>query len=117
MEVSAKTAGAPGGKISRSFPWPKSSTTPIRDVKAKSFLVTHPYHPLHGRQFDLVNYTFCWGETRVYYYDDRNRLRSMPASWTSVGAIDPFLQVSAGRSPFRVADLLEMSRMIREIKV
>jgi hypothetical protein len=97
--------------------WPKSSTTPIRDVKAKSFLVTHPYHPLHGRQFDLVNYTFCWGETRVYYYDDRNRLRSMPASWTSVGAIDPFLQVSAGRSPFRVADLLEMSRMIREIKV
>jgi hypothetical protein len=53
----------------------------------------------------------------VYFYDDRNRLLSMPALWTSVGAIDPFVQVSAGRSPFRVADLLELSRMINETKV
>jgi hypothetical protein len=53
----------------------------------------------------------------VYFYDDYNRLRSMPASWTSVGSIDPFVQVSAGRSPFRVEDLLELSRLICEIKV
>ncbi|MFC1817036.1 DUF5372 family protein, partial [Thermodesulfobacteriota bacterium] len=101
----------------QSYLWPKSTTTPIRDVKAKSFLVTHPYHPLHERQFDLVNYTFCWGDVRVYFYDEQNRLRSMPASWTSVGVIDPFVQVSAGRSPFRVEDLLELSRLICEIKV
>ena len=53
----------------------------------------------------------------MYFYDDLNRLRSMPASWTSVGAIDPFVEVSAGRSPFRVVDLLELSHMIHEIKV
>jgi len=53
----------------------------------------------------------------VYFYDDRNRLCSMPATWTSVGAIDPFVEVSAGRSPFHFADLLELSRMIHEIKV
>ena len=96
--------------------WPRSSTTAIRDVKAKIFLVTHPYHPLYDRQFDLVNYTFCWGVARVYYYSDQNRLRSMPAAWTSVGQIDPFVQVSAGRSPFRLVDLLELSRMVNAIK-
>jgi hypothetical protein len=74
-------------------------------------------NPLHGRRFALVNYTFCWGDARVYFYDDRSRLRSMPASWTSVGAIDPFVQVSSRRSPFRVEDLLELSRLICEIKV
>ena len=54
---------------------------------------------------------------RVYFYDDQNRLCSMPASWTSVGVIDPFVQVSAGRSPFRFADLLELSRIVHEISV
>jgi hypothetical protein len=92
------------------------STTPIRDIKAKSFVVTHPYHPFHGRRFDLVNYTLCWGIARVFFYDDQNRLCSMPASWTSAGAVDPFVRVSAGRSPFRLVDLMELSRMIQEIK-
>jgi hypothetical protein len=54
---------------------------------------------------------------RVYFYDDQNRLCSMPAAWTSVGAIDPFVLVSAGRSPFRFTDLLELSRMILAINV
>jgi hypothetical protein len=54
---------------------------------------------------------------RVYFYDDKNRLCSMPAAWTSVGAIDPFVQVSAGRSPFRFVDLLELSSMIHDINV
>ncbi len=79
-------------------------------------MVTHPYHPFHGRQFDLVNFTFCWGEARVYFYDDQNCLCSMPAAWTSIGETDPFVLISAGRSPFRVVDLLEISRLIKEIK-
>jgi hypothetical protein len=41
----------------------------------------------------------------------------MPAAWTSVGLIDPFVEVSEGRSPFRIADLLELSRIIHEIKI
>jgi hypothetical protein len=40
----------------------------------------------------------------------------MPAAWTSVGEIDPFVLVSAERSPFRVVDLLEISRMVNEFK-
>ena len=97
--------------------WSKSPTVPIRDLQAETFLVTHPYHPLLGKQFELVNYTFCWGEARVYFHDDRDRLCSMPAIWTSVGVVDPFVEVSAGRSPFRVGDLLELQRIIHEFQV
>jgi hypothetical protein len=41
----------------------------------------------------------------------------MPASWTSVGPADPFVEISAGRSPFRIVDLLELSDMIHDLKV
>jgi hypothetical protein len=54
---------------------------------------------------------------RVYFYDEQNRLCSIPAAWTSVGTVDPFVHVSAGRSPFRFADLLELNRMIHDIDV
>ena len=104
------------GGISRPCRWRKSSTTPIRDVETETFVVTHRYHPFHGRRFELVNYTICWGEARVFFYDDRSRLCSMPAEWTSVGAVDPFVAVSSGRSPFRVVDLLELSGLIQEIR-
>jgi len=67
---------------------------------------------LLGEEFDLVDYSLCWGEARVFFYNDTGRLCSIPAAWTSIGPIDPFVETSAGRSPFRVADLLELNRMI-----
>jgi Family of unknown function (DUF5372) len=36
----------------------------------------------------------------------------LPTSWTDVGAVDPFVALAAGRSLFRVADLLELAREI-----
>jgi transposase len=30
--------------------------------------VTHPFHPLHGREFSLVTYRHNWGENRVYFH-------------------------------------------------
>jgi len=74
--------------------------------------VTYPFHPLFGREFRLVTYRLNWGEERVYFDDDEGRLCSVPAGWTSLSPPDPFVVVSAGRSPFRVADLLELSRLL-----
>ena len=110
--------GSPGAHLANKVRalWPKSSTTPIRDLKDKTFRITHPYHPRLGRQFDLVNYTFCWGEARVSFYDETGRLCSLPAAWTSVGPVDPCVEIAKGRSPFRVSDLLELSQLIREAK-
>jgi hypothetical protein len=57
---------------------------------------------------DLVTHRHNWGEDRVYFHDDDGQLRHMPAKWTSIVAADPVAEFGAGRSPFRVLDLLEL---------
>jgi hypothetical protein len=43
-------------------------------------------------------------------------MASLPARWTSAVSDDPFVVVSAGRSHFRIADLLELARIAVEEK-
>jgi len=38
--------------------------------------------------------------------------RSIPVAWTDVVPADPYISVGAGRSLFRVEDLIELVRMI-----
>jgi len=78
--------------------------------------VTHPFHPLHGREFELVERRSAWGEERVYFRDDSGRLRRVPAAWTSAAAPTAFEAISAGRSPFRVEDLLRLAALIARHK-
>jgi hypothetical protein len=56
-----------------------------------------------------------WGEHRIYYHDHAGRLCSMPASWTSLAALDPFVAVAAGRSLFRGTDLLALARLCAQL--
>jgi hypothetical protein len=58
---------------------------------------------------------FAWGEERVYFLDEKGELVRFPASWTSVGAVDPFVVVSDGRSLFRVSDLLGLADIAEEL--
>ncbi len=78
--------------------------------------MTHPFHPLHGRTYAMVTYRHIWGDHRVYFHDASGCLVGMPAQWTSVVAPDPCLVVSAGRSHFRVDDLLRLGGLIEEIR-
>jgi hypothetical protein len=50
------------------------------------------------------------------YYDAGGRLRSLLTSWTSVDVGDTFSVVAAGRSLFRVDDLLRLSALIDELR-
>ena len=54
-----------------------------------------------------------WGEDRVWFYDNDGSLRSVPTSWTDAAPMDVFVVVAAGRSLFRVADLLELAQRIQ----
>ena len=56
-----------------------------------------------------------WGEDRVYFHDDDERLTSVPTAWTSISAADPFVAVSVGRSPFAAQDLLEVAELIKAL--
>lgn len=77
--------------------------------------VTHPFHPLAGQGFEFVKRRKNWRADLVYIYDAADELVSLPAEWTDVVAADPFVVVSAGRSPFRIADLLELSELVMEL--
>ena len=53
-----------------------------------------------------------WGEDRVWFFDN-GRLQSVPTSWTDAAPMNAFVVVAAGRSLFRLADLLELAERIR----
>jgi hypothetical protein len=55
-----------------------------------------------------VTRKLTWGEDRVFYYDSRGKLKSLLTNVTDVVSKDAFDRISAGRSAFRVDDLLEL---------
>lgn len=62
-----------------------------------------------------MTYKHAWGEYRVEFLDQEGHLRSLPAQWTSVVAPDPFVVVAAGRSYFRIEDLLSLVALLRAL--
>ena len=83
-------------------------TAPVR--------VTHPFHPLFGQALAVVVHRHNWGEDRVYYRDGRGQLTSLPAGWTSVVPEDAFVSVAAGRSRFRVQDLVDLAALVLRLR-
>ena len=74
--------------------------------------MTHPFHPLHGREFELIETTSVLGVGLVHYTADDGTLRTIRQAFTSAAAVDPFVRVAAGRSAFRVSDLLALSALL-----
>ena len=80
------------------------------------FRVTHPFHPLKDHEFELVGFSHTWGEYRVFFRKPADqRIYSLPAGWTDVGEPDAFVALSAGRSLFRIEDLLALGALIDEL--
>ena len=79
--------------------------------------MTHPFHPWSGEVFVLVCVRRTWGEDRVFFFDGDGVQRSLPSGWTDVGDPDPFVVVAAGRSRFRVVDLLELAGLLDDVVV
>ena len=76
--------------------------------------ITHPFHPKCGQELELVGYRRSWGRECVDCYDAEGCLVSVPLACTdATGVEDPFLVVSAGRSYFRVEDLLVLAELIK----
>ena len=55
-----------------------------------------------------------WGEDRVFFLGGDGIMRSLPTAWTDAAAPDVFVAMAAGRSPFRVEDLLGLATLIAE---
>ena len=57
-----------------------------------------------------------WGEERAYYRDEEGSLICIPARWTSVIPPDPVVEMSGGRSWFRVVDLLALVKLVAALQ-
>lgn len=60
----------------------------------------------------MVGRHLAWGEDRVFYYDRNGRLKSFLVNVTDLFPVDAFTRISAGRSAFRVDDLLELQERL-----
>jgi hypothetical protein len=78
--------------------------------------ITHPFHPLHGRTFVLVDERRNRHGDRVWFRADDGRARSVPASWTSLGVPDAFAVTAAGRASFRPEDLLALAALLDALR-
>ena len=76
------------------------------------FRIVHPFHPGYGQQFPIVTIRHNWGEEILYYRNQEGKLVPVPARWTDRVVPDPIVTVSAGRLPFRLEDLLELTRLV-----
>ena len=79
--------------------------------------ITHPFHPLTGRELDLVRVNHNWHEERVCLEAaDGQLLWWLPRRWTSLEPPEPFVQASAGKAAFRSADLLELAALLERLR-
>src|SRR5260370_35918672 len=106
-------AGPPPSSMASVF-WrsQKQSTTLNPLDGTQLFRIPHVFHPPYGRDFTLVDRRNAWGEDRVFFHDDAGKLRRVPAGWTSAAPPDAFVEISAGRSHFRIEDLLQLVALI-----
>src|SRR5271156_2954055 len=90
----------------------KHSTTREPTDRTQVFKVTHPFHPLLGHEFALVDRRNTWGEDRVYFNDSTGKLRRLPTDWTSFATGIACESMLAGPSHFRASDLLQLVALI-----
>jgi hypothetical protein len=93
----------------------KSTTIDDENGEDKTFCVTHPFHPLKGREFTLITIRQLWGDLRAYYYDEKAMLRSIPLCWTNLKPKDPYIIIADQRVPFRIVDLLELVEIVENL--
>ena len=79
------------------------------------FKVVHPFHPFSGREFETIEFHKVWLRRCVSFLDDQGVLRLVPLEWTDVDGIDPFVELSGGRSCFRVTELLRLVDLIADL--
>ncbi len=78
--------------------------------------VTHPFHPLHGQELELVQACRGWHEERVCLQREDGQLTWLSRRWTSLATVDPFVELSAGRALLRVQDALELAALLQGLQ-
>ena len=99
----------------RSWPWSRLTTTGLPDERTEIH-VTHPFSPLKGKRFEVIEHMITWGEDRVLCIDENGETRLLMTSWTDYLPVEPFIAVSNGTVDFRYDDLKLLSQMLKGTK-
>jgi hypothetical protein len=91
------------------------STAPHRREESRRVRITHPFHPLRGQEFELIEHRCIFAESYVYLQDEHDFLREVPAAWTDFVPPDVFVQSAAGRSPLHAGSLVELARLVEHL--
>ena len=81
----------------------------------RRFKVTHPFHPLYLKEFEFIEYRKSWGHQYVDYFDHNKEVTTIPIAWTDIEGVDPFNELSKGRSAFRVAELIRLVELVGDL--
>jgi hypothetical protein len=88
------------------------SIAPIPSKEGRQVRITHPFHPLSGKQFDLVEHRCIFTESFVYFHDGDGHLREIPSAWTDFVKGDVFVEMAAGRAQLHAGCLLELADLV-----
>jgi hypothetical protein len=91
------------------------SIAPNTREEERRVRITHPFHPLRGKQFDLIEHRCIFSESFVYFHDDCGHLREIPAVWTDFVKGDAFAEMAAGRLPLHARCLRELAKLVEHM--
>jgi len=74
--------------------------------------VTHPFHPLSGRQLLCVGERYNRYGTTLLLETGNGTVCAVRPQWTDVVARDPEIILGGQKALFRVADLLELVHLV-----
>jgi hypothetical protein len=77
--------------------------------------ITHPFHPLSGQQLACVGERYNRYGRRLLLQVDEATVCSVPPQWTELMVPDPEIVIGTHRALFRVADLLELVRLVEQL--
>jgi len=78
--------------------------------------ITHPFHPLSGREVACVGERYNRYGRRLLLRVDDVAVCSVPLQWTDLAATDPEIVLGKQRALFRVADLLELAQLVDQMR-
>ena len=101
----------------RTFPTTNvsASNATVPDVAERLVRVTHPFHPLKGRELVCVGERCNRYATRLLLRVDEGMVSSVPKQWTDLVVPDPEIVLGGERALFCVADLIELERLLTRL--
>ena len=78
--------------------------------------ITHPFHPLSGKELACVGERYNRYGRRLLLRVDDVTVCSVPLQWTDLVAPDPEIVIGEYRALLRVADLLELERLVDQLR-